>query len=173
MIDLYREEHIPQVKGRITGDAIVYRHEGLLLVKPLTYMNESGRAVREVLSRFGLDPSRILIVYDDLDLPLGRMRILPKGGPGTHKGMRSVIAAVGSEEIPRLRIGIGVEERGTDTVDFVLSPFSNAEWERIFPVLRRAAQAIESFRTETLAAVMNRFNRRDEGVAPPHAGAIL
>jgi len=161
------------VKGRITGSSIVYPHNDLVLVKPLSYMNESGRAVREVVDRFGLEPSRILIVYDDLDLPLGRMRILPQGGPGTHKGMRSVIAAVGSEEIPRLRIGIGVEERDTDTVRFVLSPFPQEEWERIFPVLRRAVEAIEAFRTETLAAVMNRFNRRDKGVAPPRAGAIL
>ena len=161
MIDLYRREHIPHRKGRITCSSIVYRDDGLLLVKPMTYMNESGQAVRQVVDRFGLNPSAILIVYDDLDLSLGRMRILPKGGPGTHKGMRSIVDALGTEEVPRLRIGIGVEERTPDTVDFVLSRFSEDEWRRIVPVFRRAVAAIELFRTERLDAVMNQFNRRD------------
>ncbi len=173
MIDLYREEHIPRGKGRITCSSIVYRHAGLLLVKPMTYMNESGRAVREVVERFGLRPADILIVYDDLDLPLGRMRILPKGGPGTHKGMRSVLDALGSEEVPRIRVGIGVGKRDSDAVSFVLSRFPEDEWRTIVPVLRRAAEAIELFRTGTIEAVMNRFNRRDPDVAPSPPGAIL
>lgn len=173
MIDLYREEHIPRGKGRITGSSIVYRHGGLLLVKPMTYMNESGMAVREVVERFGLDLSKTLVVYDDLDLPLGRMRILPKGGPGTHKGMRSVIDALGSEEIPRLKVGIGVEKRDSDTVSFVLSRFPEDEWRVIVPVLQRAAKAIELFRTETIETVMNRFNRWDPDVAPSSPRAIL
>ncbi len=139
----------------------------------MTYMNESGRAVREVVERFGLEPADILIVYDDLDIPLGRFRILPKGGPGTHKGMRSVLEALGSEEIPRLKIGIGVKERDQDAVNFVLSRFPEDEWKTIVPVLRRAAEAIELFRTETIETVMNRFNRRDPHVAPRSPGAIL
>lgn len=165
VIDLYRREHIPHRRGRITCSSIVYRNDDLLLVKPLTYMNESGAAVRQVIVRFGLNPSAILIVYDDLDLPLGRMRILPKGGPGTHKGMRSIVAALGTEDIPRLRIGIGVADRAPDTVDFVLSRFSADEWRTIVPVFRQAAKAIELFRTATLDTVMNQFNRH--GVAPP------
>ncbi len=173
MIDLYREEYKLRGKGRITCSSIIYHHEGLLLVKPMTYMNESGRAVREVVERFGLDLSKILIVYDDLDLPLGRMRVLPKGGPGTHKGMRSVLDALGREDVPRLKIGIGVEKRDPDTVNFVLSRFPEDEWRVIVPVLRRAAEAIEMFRTEAIEAVMNRFNRRNPDVAPPLPGAIL
>ncbi len=173
MIDLYREEYKLRGKGRITCSSIVYRHKGLLLVKPMTYMNESGRAVREVIDRFGLDFSQILIVYDDLDIPLGRIRVLPKGGPGTHKGMRSVLDALGSEEVPRLKIGIGVEKRGPDTVNFVLSRFSEEEWKTLIPVLRRATEAIELFRTETIETVMNRFNRRNSDVASSSPGAIL
>ncbi len=125
------------------------------------------------LDRFGLDFSQILIVYDDLDIPLGRMRVLPKGGPGTHKGMRSVLDALGSEEVPRLKIGIGVEKRGPDTVNFVLSRFSEEEWKTLIPVLRRATEAIELFRTETIETVMNRFNRRNSDVASSSPGAIL
>ena len=173
MIDLYRREHIPRQKGRITCSSIVYRRDGFLLAKPLTYMNESGRAVREVVDRFRLRPSDILIVYDDLDLPLGRMRVLPKGGPGTHKGMRSVLNSLGTEDVPRLRIGIGVEDRGTNTVDFVLSRFSEDEWRELVPVLNRAVEAVELFRIDTIETVMNRFNRRDPGVAPPPPQAIL
>ena len=167
MIDLYRREHIPRRKGRITCSSVIYRHEDLLLVKPLTYMNESGKAVRAVIDRFRLHPADILIIYDDLDLPLGRMRILPKGGPGTHKGMRSVLDALGTEDVPRLRIGIGVDDRPRDLVDFVLSRFSEQEWRTIVPILQRAAEAIEVFRGETIDAVMNRFNRRNPDVAPP------
>ena len=173
MIDLYREEYEVRGKGRITCSSIIYHRDRLLLVKPMTYMNESGRAVRAVVDRFGLDLSRILIVYDDLDIPLGRFRILPKGGPGTHKGMRSVLDALGSEDVPRLKIGIGVKNRDPDTVNFVLSRFPEEEWKILVPVLRRAAEAIEVFRTETIETVMNRFNRRNPDVAPPSPGAIL
>jgi len=95
------------------------------------------------------------------------MRILPKGGPGTHKGMRSVLDALGTEDVPRLRIGIGVDDRPGDLVDFVLSRFSEQEWRTIVPILQRAAEAIEVFRGETIDAVMNRFNRRNPDVAPP------
>ncbi len=173
VIDLYRKQYIPRRPGKITCSAVVYRHDDFLVVKPLTYMNDSGRAVRAVVDRFGLAPEDILIVYDDLDLPLGRMRILPQGGPGTHKGMRSVLAALGTETVPRLRIGIEVENRHVDAVEFVLARFPEHEWKALVPILNRAADAVEVFRTATLDTVMNRFNRRDPDVAPPSSKAIL
>lgn len=164
VIDLYRREHLPRLRGRLTCSALVYRTPDLLLAKPMTFMNASGEAVRKVVDRFHIDLSDALVVYDDLDLPLGTLRALPAGGPGTHRGMRSVLSVLGTEQIPRLRIGIGVASRPEDTVDYVLGRFSEAQWKAIFPVLTQGAEAIETFRASDLSAVMNRFNRRGPGL---------
>ncbi|MGD9676484.1 MAG: aminoacyl-tRNA hydrolase, partial [Candidatus Bipolaricaulia bacterium] len=106
VIDLYRTLHRIRTKGRIVESALVYSWDDLLLVKPMTYMNESGAAVKGLLSRRAIDPADALVIYDDLDLPIGRIRLLAAGGPGSHRGMTSVIERVGTEAIPRLRIGI-------------------------------------------------------------------
>ncbi len=126
----------------------------------MTYMNASGEAVRAIIDRFGIGREDALIVYDDLDIPLGEMKILAAGGPGSHKGMISVISALGSEEIPRLRIGIGGERRPRDQMDYVLGRFTDSEWETIFRVFERSVEAINTFRTEGINTVMTRFNRR-------------
>ena len=160
IVDLYRKVHRIRKRGRIESSALVYRWDDLLLVKPMTFMNASGRAVRGVLSRYGIDPADAMVVYDDLDLPLGRMRVLSAGGPGSHNGMRSVLGALGTEAIPRLRIGIEREERAQTGRDYVLDRFSVDEWKAVVPVLERAVEAIDAFRREDIQAVMTRFNRR-------------
>ena len=164
IVDLYRKRHAPQLKARLIGSALVYKSRDLFLVKPMTYMNASGEAVRAVIDRFRIAYQDALIVYDDLDIPLGKMKILAAGGPGSHKGMMSVISALGSEEIPRLRVGIGGEERPRDQVDYVLGRFTGTEWEKIYPVLERSVEAIDEFRTEDINTVMTRFNRRSRVV---------
>lgn len=161
-VDLYRKVHRLRRAGRIQGDCIVYRTDDLLLCKPLTYMNESGSTVAAVLARHGISLQDTLIIYDELDLPLGRVKILAGGGPGTHKGMKSVVSALGTTEIPRLRIGIEVEERTKPGESFVLEKFTPDEWARVVPALECAVDAIDLYRTSDLEAVMTRFNRRDE-----------
>jgi PTH1 family peptidyl-tRNA hydrolase len=165
VIDLYRKVHRLRRKGRIESSALVYSTGDLLLVKPMTFMNESGTAVRGVLSKHTVSPADALIVHDDLDLPLGRIKLLGAGGPGTHKGMSSVLSALGTEEVPRLKIGIEIDERGEAGIDFVLDRFSPAEWERVLPALERAVEAIDLFRTADIHAVMTRFNRRNGSLA--------
>jgi len=165
VIDLYRKVHRLKEKGRITCSSLIYRTEDLFLVKPMTYMNASGEAVKAVLESYKIPVDNALVVYDDLDFPLGRMRVLPGGGAGTHKGMRSILSAVGSEEIPRLRIGIDAEHREQDAVSYVLDRFTPREWEKLFPVLKRAVDVIEAFRSSDINAVMTCFNRRDRQVA--------
>jgi len=165
VVDLYRAVHRLRRKGRIEHSALVYSEDELLLSKPMTFMNESGQAVRGVLASHRIPPEDALIVYDDLDLPLGRMKALSAGGAGTHKGMASVIAALGTEQIPRLRIGIEIEERLETGRDFVLDRFTDCEWGRVLPVLEDAVDAIDLFRREGISAVMTRFNRRDDPVA--------
>ena len=160
IIDLYRKVHRIRKRGRIESSALLYRWDDLLLVKPMTFMNESGRAVRSVLARHNISPADAMVIYDDLDLPIGRMRVLGAGGPGSHNGMRSVLGALGTEEIPRLRVGIEREERAQSGRDYVLNRFSPDEWKVVVPVLERAVEAIEAFRNEDIQAVMTEFNRR-------------
>jgi len=160
-VDLYRKVHRHRRAGRIQNSCLVYRSGDLLLCKPLTYMNGSGAAVAGVLDRYAIRPSDALVVFDELDLPLGRMKILASGGAGSHKGMSSVLAALGTQEIPRLRIGIEVEGRREPGEAFVLERFSSDEWLRVVPVLEGAVEAIDAFRHEDIDALMTRFNRRD------------
>jgi PTH1 family peptidyl-tRNA hydrolase len=159
VIDLYRKVHRTRRKGRIESSALVYSLDKLLLVKPMTYMNESGRAVRSVLEAHRIASQDAIIVYDDLDLELGRLRMLASGGAGSHKGMGSVLSAVGTEEIPRLRLGIESAGREASGRDFVLDRFTPTEWERILPVLRDAVDAIDVFVDRGIDAAMTQFNR--------------
>lgn len=159
VIDLYRKIHRTRKKGRIEGSALVYSIDDLLLTKPMTFMNESGLAVRAVLEKHHVDPSEALIIYDDLDLALGRIRILPAGGAGSHKGMQSVIHALGTERVPRLRLGIETELRRESGRDFVLNRFNESEWEQLAPALRSAVEAIDVCRNRGLEDAMTRFNR--------------
>ena len=165
VVDLYRKVHAPRLKGRLIDSALVYKSRDLFIVKPMTYMNASGEAVRAIIERFQIPYEDALIVYDDLDIPSGEMKILAAGGPGSHKGMISVISSLGSERVPRMRIGIGYDRRPRDQVDYVLGKFSPEEWGRIYPVFERGVEAIEAFRTMNIEGVMNRFNRRPRVVS--------
>lgn len=131
----------------------------IAIAKPQTFMNESGHAVRRLLQRYRLDPSRLVVVYDDGDLPLGKIRIRASGGPGTHNGMRSVVAELGTEAFPRLRCGIrppDVDIR--DWTDHVLSPFEEQEREAADEMVQRASEAVEVLLRDGVGRAMERFN---------------
>ncbi len=144
-----------------SSTVLLYRVDDVLVAKPMTYMNRSGLAVRELVARFRLAPSQILIVYDDHALPLGTMRARARGSSGGHHGMESIIAALGTEGIPRLRLGIATETSSAleDLTEYVLGQFTPEEEEKLAPLLTRAAEAIDCFFQQDIAAVMNRFNR--------------
>lgn len=131
----------------------------LRLLKPLTYMNLSGRAVAAAARRLGLAPGEVCVVHDDLDLPLGALRLRPDGSAGGHRGVLSIIEHLGSPDFIRVRVGIGRQPQ-SDAVSHVLSPFSAAEWEAVRPAVERAAEAVRTIAREGLEAAMNRFNRR-------------
>lgn len=128
-------------KSESRWKAEVARFEETILVKPLTYMNDSGRAVLAVADFFKLDPGSVTVVVDDVDLPFGELRFRERGGSGGHKGLASVIASFGTEDIPRLRIGIGRSEHA-DTTGHVLGRFSETERRALEPVLRHATEAL-------------------------------
>ena len=138
----------------------IYRAEEGLLLRPLTFMNRAGEAARELLRRFPLSPADLLVVYDDVDLSVGELRLRRRGGPGTHNGMRSVLAALGSEEVPRLRIGVGAPSPGTDLSRYVLSPPAPEEVSVLAEAADRAAQLAWVFLREGLEAALDEYSRQ-------------
>lgn len=134
------------------------RDQKVVLARPLTYMNLSGTSVGPLVREYKVPLDRMLVVYDDLDLPLGVLRLRPKGGSGGHRGMRSIIQHLGTEDFPRLRVGIGRPPAGQDPADYVLSPFAEDELPVVVRVREQAVAAIECWVEEGLDAAMSRFN---------------
>lgn len=141
-----------------------FRGVELALLEPQTWMNASGESVAEALRGLAIeDPSHeLLVVYDDVDLPLGRIRIRASGGDGGHNGMSDIIAVLGRKDFPRLRFGIGRSGRGAGTTEHVLERFSPVEEELLAERIARAADAIEVILVEGVSAAMNRFNPAPE-----------
>jgi len=134
---------------------------GPLLAQPQTYMNRSGYTLRCLAERHGFEPGEVLVVYDDVSLPLGRLRLRPGGSPGGHRGMESVVENLRTDRIPRLRLGCAGPEgtpAGEELVDYVLSPFRSEEREAAEEMVERAADACETWLREGIEAAMNRFN---------------
>jgi PTH1 family peptidyl-tRNA hydrolase len=131
---------------------------GVIAGKPMTYMNRSGAAFAWLMDRFDLEPERILVVVDDIDLAIGRLRLRKHGGPGTHNGLRDLCEAVGSG-FPRLRVGVRGEAVWDDLAAYVTEPFEDDELEPVAAAVTRAADAVEAVLTDGLDAAMNRFNR--------------
>ncbi len=130
-----------------------------LLAKPETYMNLSGLAVRELAAAYEADPQRdLIVIYDELDLPLGRIRIRERGSSAGHKGMESIIGALGTQEILRIRLGIAPEQEVRDGTRYVLSQFRKAQYGALDQVLDSAADAVQVILSEGPAAAMTRFN---------------
>lgn len=135
--------------------------DGVCFAKPMTYMNASGRAVGAMGKFYKFEPAQTLIVYDDVALPLGRLRIRHEGSAGGHNGMQSVIDHLGTPAVPRLRVGIGAAD-GRGMVDYVLGQFKASERAALDEAVDRAVQAVDCARREGVAAAMNKFNRPPE-----------
>ncbi len=129
------------------------------LLRPSTFMNRSGDAVWELLTQTSLSPSDLLVVYDEADLPVGALRLQARGGPGTHRGMGSVLSALGTTDVPRLRVGIGRPPDGGDWADHVLSPPPPAEAEALARASDLAGELAEEFLRSGLAVALDRFSR--------------
>jgi len=143
-------------------DALIarVRASDLLLAKPMTFMNDSGAAVGGLLRYFKIDVADLLVVVDDVQLPLGKLRARARGSAGGHNGLKSIIQHVG-EDFARLRLGVGRGDAGRDLADHVLSKFDKDEVDEVERMIARAADASEAFVTGGIAAVMNQFNGGD------------
>ena len=147
-------------KPRWFAEVAEARHEGraLLLVKPLTYMNDSGKAVAAARQSIGAKPPEILVVFDDVDLDTGRLRLREKGGAGGHNGMRSIIASLGAEDFPRLRVGVGPRPSGEDLANYVLNKWPPDAQCTVSAALGMAVEAVRVAIDQGIGVAMNRFN---------------
>jgi PTH1 family peptidyl-tRNA hydrolase len=140
-------------RGKLAGEEI-------LLAKPQTYMNLSGISVRELLAKYELDVSDLLAMWDEVQLPLGTIRIHPDGSAGSHNGAQSVINALGTQEFARLRLGCGPDHPLNSRREHVLRPMRKAELAVAAEMIDEAGNAVETILTEGIDAAMNKFNRR-------------
>ena len=151
-----RHCHALTIRTAIAGEQV-------LLAKPETFMNRSGMAVRELVSKHEVRPETdLIVIYDELDFPLGMIRIRQRGGSAGHNGMKSIIGELGTQEFLRIRLGIAPERKIADGVKFVLTPFPKAQRKKVDGVLDRTAEAVKVILKEGPAAAMNRFNRKAE-----------
>ena len=145
--------------GEVAGNKVI-------VAKPQTYMNRSGEAVSRLMKKFRVSLDNLIVIHDDLDLPLGKIRIRPKGSAAGHKGINSIISELGNQDFTRIRVGIGrppiaegSDESGEgDIIDYVLSDFTSEEKRVITEVIPQVSEAIYCLLTEGLTAAMNRFN---------------
>ncbi len=146
--------------------------EKILLVKPLTYMNESGRAVGPLLSWYKLAPEDLIVAHDDMDLPVGMIRLRKKGSAGGHNGMKSILYHVQDENFPRVRIGVGHPVHGRDQViRHVLSPFSAEDAQKIREAIEYLLPAVECIIAEGIDLAMNKYNPKKEKKPKPPKNA--
>ncbi len=138
----------------LAGDAV--------FAKPLTFMNLSGAAIVGLLQFYKIAPADLLVIVDEVQLELGRLRTRPSGSAGGHNGLKSIVASIGTEEFPRLRIGVGRGDARRDLADHVLARFDPDERPVIEDAVRRAADAAEMFISDGVLPVMNTFNRKDD-----------
>ncbi|MDI6889504.1 MAG: aminoacyl-tRNA hydrolase [Thermodesulfovibrionales bacterium] len=150
-IDLKEEEKYRIGRGSIDGEKV-------LLIEPLLYMNRSGLAVKDIISRFNIPLEKLIVIHDDLDMEVGKLRIRRKGLSGGHKGVESIIQSVSSKEFIRLKIGIG-REAGFFAEDYVLTRFRKDEIFLIKKAIEKALDAVTSILLDGLDEAMNRFNR--------------
>ena len=147
-------------RGEIAGQPVI-------LAKPETFMNLSGLSVRELVAEYQVDvTSDLIVIYDELDFPLGTIRIKQRGSSAGHNGMESILGALGTDEFLRIRLGISPERKIADTIKFVLTPFRKAQLKVVDEVLDSAADAVEMILKDGPDAAMNRFNRKPDPPEP-------
>ena len=132
----------------------------IALAKPHTMMNLSGLAVRDLLERFQCGPEEMVVLYDDVALPWGMLRVRERGSAGSHNGLKSIIGTIGSSAFPRVRMGIQPDHPVDDLAAYVLRPMRKADLEMVAELVEQAAEAVELILTQGIAPAMNRFNRR-------------
>lgn len=161
VVDRLAEKHsirVDRIKFRsLTGEGII-SGEKVLLIKPLTYMNNSGLAISEALRFYKLTVDDLIVLVDDIDIEFGSVRIRKKGSAGSHNGMKSIISHIQNEEFTRIKLGIGSKPPDFDLADFVLSRFSKDERTEVECMVKKAADVVETILSDGIDSAMNSFN---------------
>lgn len=152
----------------VLGDGII-QGEKVILMKPQTYMNNSGEAVRAVLDFYKLEPQKLIVIYDDIDLNAGALRIRTRGSAGTHNGMRSILYHLGTEDFPRIRIGIGKPDPRFELADYVLGRMSPDEEKALGQAIEKVAEAVSVIMVSGIEIAMGRFNETKKSPAPENS----
>lgn len=151
---------------RVQSKALVtkttFQDKPVIIAKPQTYMNLSGQSVGSLAKFYKIELDHLMVVYDDVDLPFGRIRIRPSGGSAGQKGMRSIIDQLGTEEFPRMRLGVGRPPGSKGAASYVLRNFAGEDAEFLPQVLERGVEAVLTFISEDLTTAMNRFNSKTD-----------
>lgn len=143
-------------KGIIAGEKVI-------LLKPQTFMNLSGESVREAADFYKVDPEHIIVIYDDISLDVGQLRIRKKGSAGGHNGIKNIIAHLGTQEFPRIKVGVGDKPKGMDLADYVLGHFSKEDQAKMDEAFKDAADAAEMILDKGMDAAMNHYNMKKKG----------
>ncbi|MDX1942965.1 MAG: aminoacyl-tRNA hydrolase [Saprospiraceae bacterium] len=162
VVDALAKEFDTAFKNEQLGDIAEFKHKGraFILLKPSTYMNRSGKAVRYWLQKAKVPQENLLVILDDLNLPFGKQRLRGKGNDGGHNGLKDIDATLGNNNYARLRLGIGNEFQKGRQVDYVLGEWSKEEAEQLPEVLKYATDTVKSFGTIGLEMTMNQFNKK-------------
>lgn len=164
VIDVLSEKMGIDVRKKMSHTLVgegYYQGERIVLCKPQTYMNDSGRSVVELVNWYKPEPDRLLVIYDDIDLPLGKIRIRKSGSAGTHNGMRSILAQYGRQDFPRIRVGVGAKPEGWDLADWVLSHYTSKEEQQTqFDAFLRAADAVMMLAKDGTEKAMQSYNQK-------------
>ena len=165
MIDVLADKYNIDVSDRkhkaLCGKGVI-EGEKVLLVKPQTFMNLSGESIREAVDYYKIDPEDIIVIYDDISLDPGQLRIRLKGSAGGHNGIKNIIAHLGTQEFPRIKVGVGNKPPRMDLADYVLGRFPREERGLMEDAFKEAAEAVEVMIQEGAGTAMNRFNGHKE-----------
>ena len=163
-VDFLAEEWDIPVKDRrakaMLGEGYRFAEE-VVLAKPRTFMNSSGEGIAYLLARFRARPQDLVVIYDEMELPLGRLRIRTQGSDGGHNGMKSIISVLGTQDFPRIRVGIGPPAEGESSIPHVLGQFPSEEEPVVAGAVGRVAAAVASILEDGIDAAMSQFNRQD------------
>lgn len=134
------------------------QNKNVILLKPQTYMNSSGESVKEIVNFYGIETQNIIIIYDDMDIEKGTIKIRKKGGPGSHNGMKSIVQELGTTDFPRIRVGIGKPEFKNDMINYVIGKIHKEEQDILKQGTKKAAEAVEEILKNGIDSAMNKFN---------------
>lgn len=165
VIDALKKEYgivIEKMKFKSIVSEITVDNKKIIFAKPQTYMNSSGESVLEICRWYKINLNKLIVIYDDIDIELGKLRIRPSGSAGSHNGLKSVISLLNTEEFPRVRVGIGKPPKNWDLVNYVLGRFTECEQDILEKAIQNAKQSIKCILENGLDTAMNMFNRKNK-----------